>query len=80
MPKHTPMRRTGAFKGAIAFGDLVGQLDLLRVACRRCPRSGQYRLAKLIERYGAGFGLPDWIDELTSDCPLRPKPGTIWNR
>jgi hypothetical protein len=23
-------------------------------------------VARLIERYGADFGLPDWIDELTT--------------
>jgi hypothetical protein len=38
--------------GAITFGDLDGKLDVLRVACRKCDRSGQYRVAKLIERYG----------------------------
>ncbi len=36
--------------GAITFGDLDGKLDVLRVACRKCDRSGQYRVAKLIER------------------------------
>ena len=28
--------------GALTFGDLDGKLDLLRVACRKCDRRGQY--------------------------------------
>ena len=34
--------------GAITFGDLIGKLDVLRVACRKCERKGQYRVANLI--------------------------------
>ena len=37
--------------GAITFGDLGGKLGLLRVACRKCERQGQYHVSKLIERY-----------------------------
>jgi hypothetical protein len=57
--------------GAITFGDLDGKLDVLRVACRKCDRSGQYRVAKLIERYGLDARLVDWKDEITADCPKR---------
>jgi len=28
---------------AIIFGDLIGKLDLLRVACTKCDRAGHYR-------------------------------------
>jgi hypothetical protein len=31
--------------GAIIFGDLIGKLDMLRVECPKCGRSGRYRLA-----------------------------------
>ena len=38
--------------GAIIFGDLIGKLDLLRIECPKCGRSGRYRLADLLMRYG----------------------------
>ena len=37
---------------AIIFGDLIGKLDMLRVECAKCGRSGRYRLADLLMRYG----------------------------
>ena len=30
--------------GAIIFSDLIGKLDVLRVACEKCERAGRYRL------------------------------------
>lgn len=44
---------------------------IVRVACSRCPRKGQYRLARLAERYGAELELPWVIHELAKDCELR---------
>jgi hypothetical protein len=38
--------------GAIIFGDLIGKLEVLRIECAKCGRSGRYRLADLIMRYG----------------------------
>jgi hypothetical protein len=38
--------------GAIIFGDLIGKLDMLRIDCPKCGRSGRYRLADLLMRYG----------------------------
>jgi hypothetical protein len=76
MTYRAPMRRSGA----ITFGDLAGRLDVLRVACSKCDRAGQYSVARLIERHGADAGLPDWKATITADCPRRPKPGSrIWN-
>jgi hypothetical protein len=37
---------------AIIFGDLIGKLDMLRVERPKCGRSGRYRLADLLMRYG----------------------------
>ena len=31
---------------------------VLILACRHCPRRGRYRLAGLIDRFGADMGLP----------------------
>jgi len=36
--------------GAIIFADLIGKLDMLRVACDKCGRDGCYGLNRLIER------------------------------
>jgi hypothetical protein len=36
--------------GAIIFRDLVGKLDVLKIECEKCARSGQYRLDRLIMR------------------------------
>jgi hypothetical protein len=29
--------------GAIIFNDLIGKLDVLRIECPKCGRSGRYR-------------------------------------
>jgi hypothetical protein len=42
--------------GAIIFRDIVGKLDVLRVECDKCGRRGSYRVDRLIERYGIGYG------------------------
>jgi hypothetical protein len=73
------VRKVERRHGAITFGDLVGRIDVLRVACSKCERVGQYRVARLIERHGADMGLPDWKDEITADCPLRATPTATWN-
>jgi hypothetical protein len=57
--------------GALIFGDLDGKLEMLRVACSKCDRSGQYSVAKLIERHGRDGKLVDWKEEITADCPKR---------
>ena len=49
---------------------------MLRVTCPKCNRAGQYPVARLIERYGADAGLPDWKDGITALLKhqlLRPK-------
>ena len=38
--------------GAIVFSDLIGKLDLLRVACDKCVRDGSYGLSRLIAKRG----------------------------
>jgi hypothetical protein len=38
--------------GAIIFRDLIGKLAVLRIECPKRGRSGKYRLAVLIARYG----------------------------
>ena len=57
--------------GAIIFGDLEGKTAVLRVACAKCERRGQYSVATLIEKHGADAKLVDWKDDITADCPKR---------
>ena len=46
-------------------------LAVLDVACHSCPRRGRYRVTRLIDRHGAGKGLPELRDMLAADCPKR---------
>ena len=54
-------------EGAITFRDIVGKLTVLRITCDKCGRSGQYRVDRLIMRYGMDAKLFDWSDEITAD-------------
>jgi hypothetical protein len=54
--------------GAIIFGDLIGKLDMLRIECRKCGRSGRYRLADLIMRYGWDEKLFAFTADVTANC------------
>jgi len=57
--------------GAIIFGDLIGKLDVLRVACDKCEREGRYAVARLIEQRGRNAKVIDWLDEITAECPKK---------
>jgi hypothetical protein len=41
---------------------------VVRLECAKCGRKGQYRLARLAERYGAEMTLPWLRDALTKGC------------
>jgi hypothetical protein len=55
--------------GTTTFGDLVGWLEEIRVTCEKCGRAGQYRLDRLIAKRGAETKIPDWLLEISGDCP-----------
>src|SRR5262245_46418818 len=48
--------------------DLIGKLDVLRVACDSCGRIGSYRVADLIEQRGRDAKIVDWLHEIAADC------------
>jgi hypothetical protein len=54
--------------GAIIFSDLIGKLDVLRIECPKCGRSGRYRLADLISRYGRDEKLFAFTVDVTENC------------
>jgi len=55
--------------GAITFRDIVRKLAVLRITCDKCGRSGQYRVDRLIMRYGVDAKVFDWYDEIMASCP-----------
>jgi hypothetical protein len=55
-------------EGAIIFSDLIGKLDVLRVECAKCGRSGRYRLVDLITRYGRNEKLFAFTADVTANC------------
>ena len=59
--------------GAIILSDLIGKLDLLRVACDKCGRDGCYGLHRLIEKRGRNAKLIDWLDarNVSDPCGAR---------
>jgi hypothetical protein len=55
--------------------DLVEKLDVLRVECDKCGRSGRYRVLRPAEQIGWDGKLTDWLYNLTKDCPRKHSPG-----
>lgn len=56
--------------GAIIFSDLIGKLDLIRVACDKC---GVMAVMVCFALSISGVVMPmiDWLGELTADCPKK---------
>jgi hypothetical protein len=53
---------------------LVGvtdKMDVVRIACRVCSRSGSYRLARLAAKYGPEITLRDLTERFSYDCLWR---------
>ena len=73
--------------GAIIFGDLIGKLDVLRVACSKCERAGRYRLDRLIKDRGRDAKVINWLrlahrrarseHPRVRHSPPKEKPGTL---
>jgi hypothetical protein len=60
----------------MTFGDLLGRLDRLEIACPKCGRAGRYSVRRLALERGRDFKLPDWIADTTQDCHARARPGS----
>ena len=52
--------------GTITLADYPA--DMIRLACRRCQRRGQYQKTRLIADLGAGTPLPD-VRVAIANCP-----------
>ena len=46
---------------------------VVRIGCSRCSRRGQYRLARLADRYGSEITMPALLGHLAGDC-------AVWER
>jgi hypothetical protein len=55
--------------GAIIFGDLTGKLDVLRIECPKCGRSGRYKVPLLVVQYGRMVFT--FLDEIAADGPRK---------
>lgn len=54
--------------GAVTLSEIVRVHSSLDVRCKRCERQGRYRVSTLIERFGAGAGLPEVASALEEGC------------
>jgi hypothetical protein len=45
--------------------DLADKLDVLRVECEKCGRSGRYRVTTVAAQIGWDGKLTDWLSDLT---------------
>ena len=54
--------------GSLSLAEIAERLTVLEVRCTKCDRRGRYRIATLIERYGADFAGPDLRDKLSEGC------------
>jgi hypothetical protein len=53
--------------GSLSLAEYPGAM--VRLSCSKCDRSGQYRKASLIEKYGADISLPELLHRIAADCP-----------
>lgn len=67
MPRFRAARET--ITGACTLADYPEAM--VRVACRKCDRGGQYRRSSLIALYGEEVALPDVLGQIAHDCPKR---------
>jgi len=62
---------------SLTLADLIGKLEVLRVECPRCGRSGWYRVDQLFVALGPAMRIGDWLHNLTADCPRRDLPAGV---
>jgi hypothetical protein len=69
--------RTSAFRCIVRRDDdRQRRIDSTQVKCSSFVRAGQYRLARLAERYGADIVLTGVLEALSADCDRRKRHGT----
>jgi hypothetical protein len=56
--------------GSYSLSETAARQKMVRLACDNCGRRGQYRIDRLLERYGPDIAMPDLRHEL-AQCPHR---------
>jgi hypothetical protein len=56
--------------GSFSLAEAAAKLNMLRLACDKCGRRGQYSIDRLLQRYGPDIALPDLRHEL-AQCSRR---------
>jgi hypothetical protein len=56
--------------GSYCLHEIAAEWNMIRLACSKCHRSGQYRVDRLLEKYGPNIAMPDLRHEL-AQCPRR---------
>jgi hypothetical protein len=54
--------------GSYSLGEAAAKLQMVRLTCPKCGRTGQYRIDRLIEQYGRDIAMPDLRH---AQCPHR---------
>jgi hypothetical protein len=57
-------------RGSYSLGETAAKQRMVRLICDKCGRRGQYRVDRLLERYGPDIAMPDLRHEL-AQCPYR---------
>jgi hypothetical protein len=53
----------------LVFGDIDGKLEVPRVECTKCDRTGRHSVARLIAKHGRMGNMMKWKEQLNADCP-----------
>ena len=53
---------------------LLCQFPSRKVACEKCGRAGRHRLDRLIEQRGTDGKMPDFLAQVSADCPRQETP------
>jgi hypothetical protein len=56
--------------GSYSLGETAAKQKMVRLECDKRSRRGQYRVDRLLERYGADIAMPDPPHE-SAQCPHR---------
>ena len=74
-PPLSSFRRVGQLPLDGTIGGLVGMLDVLRIECPTCNRTGRYNVECLVAELGPNYRLTDWLHEQTLNCPQKNQGG-----
>jgi hypothetical protein len=59
----------------MTLGDLLGRFDWLEHRVRQVRPASRYRVHSLAAWHGQDYKIPDWISDVTRDCPRKNSPG-----